>query len=81
MHCGKSCALPSSGTICTVSGESTLQRKGILVKHPMQLVPKKNGSKNLRTAAQLEAYGSSAKPPSRHETYQTREGPDTHPRL
>lgn len=57
MHHGKICALPSSGMTCTVSGESTLQRKGVLVKRHIQPVPKKRGSKNLRTATQLEAYG------------------------
>ena len=54
MHCGKSCAWPSGGMTRSVSGENTLQRKNIVVKHHVQLVPKKKGRKNLWTVIQLE---------------------------
>ena len=54
MHCGKSCAWPSGGMTRSVSGENTLQRKNIVVKHHIQLVPKKKGRNNLWTVIQLE---------------------------
>ena len=41
----------------SVSKENTLQRKEILVKHHIQLVPKKKGRKDLRTTIQLEGEG------------------------
>ena len=51
--CGKSCTWPSGGMTHSASEENTLQRKEILVKHHIQLVPKKKGRKDLRTTIQL----------------------------
>ena len=61
LRCGKSCTWPSGGMTHSASEEDTLQRKEILVKHHIQLVPKRKGRKDLRTTIQLEDFpGSSA---------------------
>lgn len=49
VHPQKSCTFPYQ-----VPGGSTVWGKGVLVQHPMQLVPKRKGSKDLRIATELE---------------------------
>lgn len=54
VHVKQNFALLSSGMMCKVTGQSTLQRKGALVKHHIQLVSRTKGSQNLKMATKLE---------------------------
>lgn len=54
MHPKKNFAFPSRGMMCKVIGESTLHRKGALVKHHIPLVSRRKGNKSLRMGTDLQ---------------------------